>query len=575
MTKDNELKSKLKTLVNARAIQAICRWSGCVRKAVLAVCLINVLFSACGLAVTMATKGLVDSAVGASLDGLWRYGLLLAGLVIAQRLMSIWTMKLRNTAAARLQLEMQKTITVALLSRNYAELKHFHSGELVNRVFSDAAVVRDGVIYILPSLVRTAVSFIGAAVILITMDWRFVPVMLVAGILGVLVTALFKNPMKRRHKRMQEAEDALRSVTQETIENVGVIKASRSEERTIRQMNEYRQHLRDEQVRNGRLNIAMNSGMGSLFDLSWLLCNVWGCVKIYQGEFTYGSLAAMIQLVGRIEGPIANAVSLVGEIYGVVASAERMLDVIDLEEEVDLGDLNTFDSIRLEDVSFQYEDGNEKVLLGIDGEIRRGDFVALKGMSGAGKSSLFQLLLGIYRPTEGRVAFINGAESVEANRGTRRLFAYVPQGNMLFSGTLRDNLTRFTDTVTDAEIGRAVKAACIDDLVDEIGLDAVLGERGVGLSEGQAQRVAVARALLSGAPILLLDEATSALDEETEARLLRNISQMRDKTVLIVTHRRAALDICDVQWIIEHGQLRSVALHHQPRPADARNREEI
>ena len=575
MTKDNELKSKLKTLVNARAIQAICRWSGCVRKAVLAVCLINVLFSACGLAVTMATKGLVDSAVGASLDGLWRYGLLLAGLVIAQRLMSIWTMKLRNTAAARLQLEMQKTITVALLSRNYAELKHFHSGELVNRVFSDAAVVRDGVIYILPSLVRTAVSFIGAAVILITMDWRFVPVMIVAGILGVLVTALFKNPMKRRHKRMQEAEDALRSVTQETIENVGVIKASRSEERTIRQMNEYRQHLRDEQVRNGRLNIAMNSGMGSLFDLSWLLCNVWGCVKIYQGEFTYGSLAAMIQLVGRIEGPIANAVSLVGEIYGVVASAERMLDVIDLEEEVDLGDLNTFDSIRLEDVSFQYEDGNEKVLLGIDGEIRRGDFVALTGMSGAGKSSLFQLLLGIYRPTEGRVAFINGAESVEANRGTRRLFAYVPQGNMLFSGTLRDNLTRFTDTVTDAEIGRAVKAACIDDLVDEIGLDAVLGERGVGLSEGQAQRVAVARALLSGAPILLLDEATSALDEETEARLLRNISQMRDKTVLIVTHRRAALDICDVQWIIEHGQLRSVSLHHPPRSADARNREEV
>lgn len=166
------------------------------------------------------------------------------------------------------------------------------------------------------------------------------------------------------------------------------------------------------------------------------------------------------------------------------------------------------------------------------------------------------LLLGIYKPTSGQLLFRYGDLEVPASRGTRALFAYVPQGNTLFSGTLKDNLTLFTDSATDEEIMRAVRAACLDRLVDDIGLSAVLGERGVGLSEGQAQRVAIARALLTGAPILLLDEATSALDEETEAKVLENISKMRDKTCIIVTHRRAALEICDYTLHIEKGKVR-------------------
>ena len=187
--------------------------------------------------------------------------------------------------------------------------------------------------------------------------------------------------------------------------------------------------------------------------------------------------------------------------------------------------------------------------------IRRGDFVAVTGRSGGGKTSLFQLLLGIYRPTEGRVLFVSGQDTYRASRGTRELFAYVPQGNTLFSGTLRDNLTMFTDSATDEKMDLAIRTACLEELVEEIGLEARLGERGIGLSEGQAQRVAVARALLSDAPILLLDEATSALDEATEAKLLRNISALRDKTVIIVTHRRAALAICNSRLHIEDGRL--------------------
>lgn len=402
---------------------------------------------------------------------------------------------------------------------------------------------------------QITVSFFGAAAILIVMDWRFVPVMILAGLIGVSFTIIFRNPMKDRHRRVQEAEDALHANTQETLENVRLIKASVGEEDALDQLDFYRSELMLQQMKNGRLSILMNNGIGSMFSLSWLVCYLWGCTKIFRGTFTYGSLAALIQLVGRIQGPISNAISLIGQAYGVVSSAERLMEVVDLPDEETGTELKRFDEIRLRHVYFQYDDGNDDVLMDINAVILRGDFVAFTGQSGGGKTSLFQLLLAIYRPTGGTVSFVDGGLEVPACRGTRSLFAYVPQGNTLFSGTLRENLIRFNKNASDEELQAAVHAACLDELVAEIGLQARLGERGIGLSEGQAQRVAVARALLSNAPILLLDEATSALDEKTEAQLLENIGKMRDKTVMIVTHRRAALEICDYRLHIENGRL--------------------
>ena len=470
-------------------------------------------------------------------------------------MLSVLVSWLRIRASTSLQKHIQGMVTASLMSKEYPALKPFHSGELVSRVFSDVSVVKNGVLGLLPSLLQTAVSFIGAAVILITMDWRFVPVLILAAVLGGVIAVLFREPMKRRHKRMQEAEAKLHASTQETLENVRLIKASVSEERALETMDEHREHLVSEQMRNGKLSILFNNGMGVAFDISWLLCNLWGCVKIFHGTFTYGSLAALIQLIGRIQGPIANAVNLVSQMYGVTASAERLLEVVGLPDEETGERIRDFDEIRLDKVNFQYEDSREDVLTDLDGKIRKGDFVALTGISGGGKTSLFQLLLGIYKPTSGSVLFVSNGKEFPAARGTRGLFAYVPQGNTLMSGTLRENLTMFTDYASEDEISAAVHAACLDDVVSEIGMDAQIGERGVGLSEGQAQRVAVARALISKAPILLLDEATSALDEQTEARLLENIDAMRDKTVLIVTHRRAALAICDYTLHIENGRM--------------------
>lgn len=552
--------NKVKSIVKSPALRAIARWSKPVRAGVFIISMIGVVNSLLGLAVTLVTRSLIDGATSGDKSSLWRYGLILVGMIIAERLLSMWSAYTYTKSSARFQMEMQRMVTASLMGKDYASIQPYHSGELVNRVFSDVGVVKGGVMGLLPSVLRIMVSFVGAAVILITMDWRFVPVLILGSLLGVAITIVFRNPMKNRHKRMQEAEGALHASTQENLENIRVVKASVSEERALRQIESHRVRLAEEQLRNGKLSIWMNQGLGSVFDISWLVCNLWGCVKIYHKTFTYGGLAALIQLVSRIQAPIASAVQLVSQAYGVVSSAERLMEIVNLPDEDQGTKLTSFDEIRLENVNFQYRDGTEEVLAGVNATIRRGDFTAVTGRSGGGKTSLFQLLLGIYRPTAGRVLFVADGQEYPASRGTRGLFAYVPQGNTLFSGTLRDNLTMFTDDPDPERLEQAIRAACLEDLVAEVGLEAHLGERGIGLSEGQAQRVAVARALLSDAPILLLDEATSALDEMTEAQLLRNISSMQDKTVIIVTHRRAALGICNGQLHIEDGSLTAGAL---------------
>ena len=544
---------KVLAIFKSPGLSTAWKWTKIVHGKVLVICLLTVFRTAASLCLALVTKGLIDGAVSSNTDKLWHYGIMLVSIIIGIRLLSLANMSIQIRTSANLQKSMQGMLIQQLLYKDYPSVRGYHSGELVNRVFSDMSTVKSGATNLVPSFVSILVSFFGAAGILISMDWRFVILLIVGGLLGLVVVLLFRNPMKRRHKRMREAEGALHATTQEVLENIRLIKSSVSEERMIRRLDGSQDNLKQEQIRQGRFSMWMNNSMGAVFDLSWLFCMIWGCISLFRGNLTYGSLAAMIQLIGRVQGPIANSVSLAGQVYGVISSAERLLELTELPVEKEGEELPDFDEIRMEHVSFMYDDGDEDVLRDINGTIHRGDFMALTGISGGGKTSLFQLLLGILHPTEGEIVFSAKGHDVPASRGTRRLFAYVPQGNMLFSGTLRDNLLMFTDQASDEEIWEAVRAACIEPLVKDIGLDAVLGERGIGLSEGQAQRVAVARALLSKAPVLLLDEATSALDEKTEAQLLANIAAMHDMTCLIVTHRRAALEICNYRLHIEGG----------------------
>lgn len=571
-------KDILKKLIKSPALTDIWQWSVSSHRSVFLLCVLNLLITGCSLGVTVATRSLIDGAAGHNREEIQLCAILLVILVLMMRGIAVMQSMLNTKTSALLLKDIRSLLLNRLMKKKYAGLNGLHSGELVNRMFSDVNVVKSGIMEIVPGLVSMSVSFIGAAVILISMDWRFVVVLIVGGLLGLGLILVCNEPMKKRHKTMQESEGKLHAVLQETFENLRLIKASGSEARLERRAGERQEAFVRAQLKKGYLVVGMNSGMNLAFQLSWLFCMLWGCRGIYRGELTYGMLAAIIQLVGQIQGPIAGAAGIAAQLYATVSSAERLKEIMDLPEEEDeeVADGNELyrdlTQIRLDDLTFSYGREAENVLEKVNICIRPGDFVAVTGHSGSGKSTLFQLLLGIYQPCDGKLMFCFKDESGTLEAGdieetqmpasvcTRALFAYVPQGNTLFSGTLRENFAMFTDAASDEEIVQAARTACIDQLIYELkdGLDTVIGERGIGLSEGQAQRVAVARALLSHAPILLLDESTSALDEETEARLLENISLLRNKTCLIVTHRKAALRICDYRVHIENGTAKVV-----------------
>ena len=551
-----------------QAIRELWQWSKTRHLSIFGICILSMIGTCGSLVIAAATRGLIDSAVGRDGRQFLFNAILISGAVLTIRLCGLISGLLSAKTGAELLRDLRTMVLRRLLHKQYAELDGFHSGELVNRMFSDVGIVRNGIMEAVPAIVSMAVGFAGAAVLLIRMDWRFILLMLAGGLLGLILIAAFHKPMTSRHKAAQESEGRLHAALQELLENLRLVKASGSEKRMEGRTEDRQQAFLAAQLRKGRFSVSMNNSISLVFQLSWLFCMLWGCYGIYCGRLTYGMLAAILQLLGQIQGPFSKAAGVADQLYGTISSAERLKELLDLPEEeaVPADDSvpdREFREIRLCGVDFSYRRRAEPVLKQVNLTIRAGEFAAVTGASGSGKSTLFQLLLGIYQPVGGELkfCFADGKE-MAVSRSTRGLFAYVPQGNTLFSGTLRENLTMFTDSASDEEILQAARLACLDRFLAELsdGLDTVIGERGIGLSEGQAQRVAVARALLSRAPILLLDECTSALDEKTETELLRNIASLRGKTCLIVTHRRAALEICNSRIHIGAGKVEKIAI---------------
>lgn len=551
-----------------QAIRELWQWSKTRHLSIFGICILSMIGTCGSLVIAAATRGLIDSAVGRDGRQFLFNAILISGAVLTIRLCGLISGLLSAKTGAELLRDLRTMVLRRLLHKQYAELDGFHSGELVNRMFSDVGIVRNGIMEAVPAIVSMAVGFAGAAVLLIRMDWRFILLMLAGGLLGLILIAAFHKPMTSRHKAAQESEGRLHAALQELLENLRLVKASGTEKRMEGRTEDRQQAFLAAQLRKGRFSVSMNNSISLVFQLSWLFCMLWGCYGIYCGRLTYGMLAAILQLLGQIQGPFSKAAGVADQLYGTISSAERLKELLDLPEEepVPADDSvpdREFREIRLCGVDFSYRRRAEPVLKQVNLTIRAGEFAAVTGASGSGKSTLFQLLLGIYQPAGGELkfCFADGKE-MAVSRSTRGLFAYVPQGNTLFSGTLRENLTMFTDSASDEEILQAARLACLDRFLAELsdGLDTVIGERGIGLSEGQAQRVAVARALLSRAPILLLDECTSALDEKTETELLRNIASLRGKTCLIVTHRRAALEICNSRIHIGAGKVEKIAI---------------
>ena len=519
----------------------------------------------------LVSRRLVDSAAGEVLEALVYSAAALLVVLAAQALLEMLTKAVDDYAYYKLRLAFQRGFLDRLLRRRYADLASYHSGDLLTRMFSDVDIVVDGMISILPSAARLVFRLASASAVLLMLTPRFTLALLASGVLLFLTITFFRGKLKYLHKRLQEETARMRCFIQETLENLLIIKVFDAGGPVRRKIKTYQDSYFRAAMKRRAIKILSHTGLGMVFNGSYFLVMVWGCFGIFHGTMTYGTLTAMLQLVGQIQSPFSGFSSLVSGFYSVLASAERLMEMESLPEEgIGSGEptgqlYSRFEGICVEDVSFTY--GRTEVLTDVSFQLKKDDFVSLTGISGGGKSTLFLLLLGMYQPTKGKIRFRFAGEPPEAGPGpeVRRLFAYVPQGNRLFSGTLRENLTMFRMDAADESIWQALEIACAKQFVQELPqkLDTLLGEKGHGLSEGQLQRIAIARAILSGAPILLLDEATSALDEDTEAQLLWNIALLRSHTCLIVTHRRAALEICNRHLFLKNGHIR---LRESPLP---------
>lgn len=517
----------------------------------------NAVFAAAGAAFSLLCRGIIDSAVSGDKGGILGYAAGLGGFVLLQLVLRLVCNSLSEYVRAGMEMDMRAKLFGKLLSAELSSVTKYHSGELLNHMFSDVKICSDGIADILPAAVNMVTRLVCAGVIMVFLEPWFAALFIAAGAVVFVVTRFFRGRLKGLHKQVQEKEGKVRSFLQEALESAAVVKVFGAERKMLRRNDlNQREHYRIRMKRRA-IGIISGAGFGLIFQAGYVLALVWGAFGIFSGGMTYGTLTAVLQLVNQIQSPFAGLSSLFPQYYAMLASAERIIELENLPEEQKAAKaLDYADFQRLEVSGLRFGYGDKEVISQADFALNKGETAALAGISGGGKSTLFMLLLGAYRPDGGEIRFVSRSEEYSPGQETRGIFAYVPQGNCLFSGTIRENIAFLNDTeISDEAVMQAAKAACADEFITQLpeGLDTRIGENGHGLSEGQAQRIAVARALYSGAGFLLLDEATSALDEQTERKLLENISAMDGKTVLIVTHRPAALEICDRRFTLTDG----------------------
>ena len=505
--------------------------------------------------VNCAQKGIRDAFLG---QFFWLIGLIVF-LLLLQMLGRYFLEK------SKICLEKSfKTHTFGqILRRDYWQISRIHTGEWMNRITSDVSVVANGVSVIVPEVLGALVRVIGAAAALLQLAPTVTLILLPAGLVMAGFSFLIRKQLKRMHKDVQQADGVSRSFLQERLYSLPVVRAFTQEIPTVEQAGKQIDNYSAARLRRLRfvnISIALLTAAVSGAQLLGIGVCGWG---ILNGTMLFGTMSSVLYLIGLLEGPLQSFSGYFSQYYSMLASAERLMEVEDFQPDTPepphssrtvLDYYHThLQAFGLEDVCFAYEEGTDKIVLeNCDLHIQKGEFVAFTGESGCGKSTCMKLLLHLYKPQSGR-AYLESRDGSrqELSAAWRGLFAYVPQGNQLISGTIREMLT-FADPAQmreEARLWEALKIACADGFVAELpdGLDAVLGERGSSLSEGQMQRLSVARAIFSGRPILLLDEATSALDGVTEAQLLQNLRRLTDRSVLIITHRQAALEVCDRQ----------------------------
>ena len=537
------------------------------RPQLLSIVIISIIFGGMaylGVAVATLSRGIVDSAVNSDIGGIVFYAVILVSLTVAQLAVRIVSRVLDFNISAKLEISMKQSLFESIIRKKYEKISDIHTGELLNRITSDVAVVVSSIISIVPNLVYIIVKLVGVFVVLFAIDKTFCLVFIFGGAFMFALVLLFKSKMKALHKSAQESDGKTRSFFQEIFSSLLVVKVFGAENKVSQNaMNLQQNNFKIRRKRN-YISILATTGFSFVFALGYMYALIWGAFAISNQTITYGMLTSILALVSQIQAPVRGISSILPSYYSALASAERLMEIENLDNEdvvnksdVDISKIYSMtESIVFDDISFSY--GRENVLENTSLILEKGDFALLAGISGIGKSTLTKLLLAVITPDKGEIYLsLSDGGKIFIDKNIRSMFSYVPQGNFLLSGTIRDNIAFVSDKYDDEKIIQAAKIACAYDFISRLpdGLDTVVGENGKGLSEGQIQRIAIARAVYSNAPVIIFDEATSALDADTEVQLLKNLKTLKNKTCILISHKMAAKEICNKEIIIQNKKI--------------------
>lgn len=537
------------------------------RQQLLSIVIISIIFGGMaylGVAVATLSRGIVDSAVNSDIGGIVFYAVILVSLTVAQLAVRIVSRVLDFNISAKLQISMKQSLFESIIRKKYEKISDIHTGELLNRITSDVSVVVSSIISIVPNLVYFIVKLVGVFVVLFAIDKTFCLVFIFGGAFMFALVLLFKSKMKALHKSAQESDGKTRSFFQEIFSSLLVVKVFGAENKVSENaMNLQQNNFKIRRKRN-YISILATTGFSFVFALGYMYALIWGAFAISNQTITYGMLTSILALVSQIQAPVRGISSILPSYYSALASAERLMEIENLDNEdvvnksdVDISKIYSMtESIVFDDISFSY--GRENVLENTSLILEKGDFALLAGISGIGKSTLTKLLLAVITPDKGEIYLsLSDGGKIYIDKNIRSMFSYVPQGNFLLSGTIRDNIAFVSDKSDDEKIIQAAKIACAYDFISRLpdGLDTVVGENGKGLSEGQIQRIAIARAVYSNAPVIIFDEATSALDADTEVQLLKNLKTLKNKTCILISHKMAAKEICNKEIIIQNKKI--------------------
>ena len=496
-----------------------------------------------------AMKRAIDVASGTVEGNLyWAVGVM-AVLILLDFALNIAGTWVRNILGIKAQNRMQQRMLDRLLRAEWKGRNHHHSADILNRLEFDVNNVVNFLTETIPSTLSVLAMFIGAFLYLFSMDKVLAVIVIGIFPMFLAVSKIYVGQMRHLTRQVRDSDSKVQSVLQETIQHRMLIKTLESDSAMVERLGNTQSELRHRVVRRTKFSVFSNMVVNFGFAFGYLVAFLWAAIRMSAHTLSFGGMTAFLQLVNRIQGPARNLTKLVPAFVSVFTAAERLMELEEdpLEEQGTPIYIKAPCGIRLQNVGYAYEDGGgDKVIDRLSFDFKPGSCTAILGETGAGKTTLVRMILALVQPQDGKIEIYHGSTHQALSPLHRCNFVYVPQGNTLMSGTIRENLRLGRLDATDEEMLHALHVSCADfvnDLPD--GLNTLCSEQGGGLSEGQAQRIAIARSLLRDRSVMLFDEATSALDPDTERQLLNNILSAHDKTIIFITHRPAVIDYCD------------------------------